>query len=87
MAGKGSAEKRQRQNETRRERNRRAKSQVRTATRKFRESITANDKAIAEKDLAQVLKLIDTYAGKGLYHKNTASRKKSRLTAQLNSLS
>ncbi|MCF7943197.1 MAG: 30S ribosomal protein S20 [Spirochaetia bacterium] len=87
MAGKGSAEKRQRQSETRRERNRRAKSQVRTATRKFRESITANDKDVAEKDLAQVLKLIDTYAGKGLYHKNTAARKKSRLTAQLNSLS
>jgi small subunit ribosomal protein S20 len=55
--------------------------------RKFRESITANDRDVAEKDLAQVLKLIDTYAGKGLYHKNTAARKKSRLTAQLNSLS
>ncbi len=83
MAGKGSAEKRQRQNEAHRERNRRAKSQVRTAVRKFREAVAANEKETAEQSLAQVLKLIDTYAGKGLYHKNTASRKKSRLTAQL----
>lgn len=87
MAGKGSAQKRQRQNEARRIRNKNAKSQVRTAARKFREAVAGNDKDAAQDNLKAVVKLIDTYAGKGLYHKNTAARKKSRFSAMLNKMS
>jgi len=86
VAGKGSAGKRQRQNETNRTRNKRAKSQVRTAIRTFKETVEANDKEKAAQDLGTVVKLIDTYTGKGLYHKNTTARKKSRLSAMLNGM-
>ena len=86
MAGKGSAGKRQRQNETRRIRNKRAKSQVRTAVRKFKETVETKNKEQAAQDLGAVIKLIDTYTGKGLYHKNTTARKKSRLSAMLNGM-
>ncbi|MCK5156042.1 MAG: 30S ribosomal protein S20 [Spirochaetales bacterium] len=86
VAVKGSAEKRQRQNEVRRIRNKRAKSQVRTAIRKFKETVETKDKELAAQDLGKVIKLIDTSAGKGLYHRNTAARKKSRLSAMLNGM-
>jgi len=83
---KGSAAKRQRQNETHRMRNRMAKSAVRTQTKKFSEAIKAKDKAAAEKELQSVIKMMDTAAGKKVYHKNTVARKKSRLSKMLNSL-
>jgi len=86
VAGKGSAAKRQRQNEKRRVRNRNAKSQVRTATRKFREAVESQNRDDAAESLKKVVKLIDTYTGKGLYHRNSAARKKSRLSAQLNKM-
>jgi len=38
-----------------------------------------HDKATAEAAYTRFVKLIDTAAGKGIYHKNTAARKKSRL--------
>lgn len=87
MAGNGSAQKRQRQNEDRRIRNRNAKSQVRTAARKFKEAVAAENKEAASEDLKVVIKLIDSYTGKGLYPKNTAARKKSRFSAMLNKMS
>lgn len=86
MAGKGSAEKRQKQNAAQREINRRAKSSVRTATKRFKTAVGEKDVEKASAELKQVIKLIDTYAGKGLYHKNTAARKKSRLSAMFNNL-
>lgn len=86
MAGKGSAEKRQKQNAAQREINRRAKSSVRTATKRFKAAVGEKDVEKASAELRQVIKLIDTYAGKGLYHKNTAARKKSRLSAMFNNL-
>ena len=61
-----------------------AKSTVRTATKKFKEAVAVKDTEVASVQLKAVLKLIDTYAGKGLYPKNTAARKKSRLCAMLN---
>ncbi len=86
MANNKSAEKRNRQNAARREQNRRAKSTIRTATKKFKLAVEQKDAETASTELRQVVKLIDTYAGKGLYHKATAARKKSRLAAQLNGL-
>jgi small subunit ribosomal protein S20 len=87
VANKISAAKRQRQNAARRLRNRTAKSTVRTATRRFKTAVEQQDTETAAVELKQVIKLIDSYANKGLFHKNTAARKKSRLTAMLNKLS
>ena len=78
MANK-SAEKRERQEAQRRLRNHAAKSTVRTAIKKFDAAVIAGDKAEAEKAMALSCKLLDTVAGKGIIHKNTAARKKSRL--------
>ncbi|MCF7934158.1 MAG: 30S ribosomal protein S20 [Spirochaetia bacterium] len=79
--------KRQKQSIARREQNRRAKSTVKTAIKRFKSAVEEKEAEKAATELNQVVKLIDTYAGKGLYHKNTAARKKSRLTALYNKLS
>ena len=78
-----SVEKRDRQNAKRRLRNRAAKSKVRTAVKKFEAQVAAGDKASAEVAMAEAAKLLDSVAGKGIIHKNTASRKKSRMAKAL----
>ena len=86
MPGKSSAMKRHRQNITHRMRNRIAKSTILSSKKKFLASVSAGDADTAGEDLKRVVKLIDTAASKGLYHKNTAARKKSRLYKKLNQL-
>ena len=86
MPGKGSAAKRQRQNETTRFRNRAVRSQIHTEKRKFLESVETKKSDDAQKHFAEIIKLIDSAANKGVYHRNTADRKKSRLHKMLNSL-
>jgi small subunit ribosomal protein S20 len=83
---KGSAEKRQRQSEARRLRNRRVRSEVRTEVRKFLEIVESGSKEKAGGAYLSCQKLIDSAARKGVYHMNTAARKKSRLGAKLNAL-
>ena len=83
---KGSAEKRQRQSEVRRQRNRRVRSEVRTIVRKFVEAVASKNKENAAQLYISCQKLIDTAARKGVYHMNTAARKKSRLCARLAAL-
>ena len=75
-----SVEKRDRQNAKRRLRNRAAKSTYRTAVKKFEAEIAAGDKAKAEAAMAEAA---NSVAGKGIIHKNTASRKKSRMAKAL----
>jgi small subunit ribosomal protein S20 len=67
-------------------RNRAMRSRVRSGIRGFLEAVDSNNKADAESRLQSVTKLIDTAAGKGVYHKNTAARTKSRLRKKLNAL-
>ena len=74
-----SAEKRERQNAKRRMHNRMAKSTVRTAIKKFNAAVAAGDKAKAQEAVALGFKLLDTAAGNVVLHRNTASRKKSRM--------
>lgn len=74
-----SAEKRERQNAKRRMHNRQIKSTVRTAIKKFDAAVVAGDKAKASEAMALSFKLLDSAASKGVLHRNTASRKKSRL--------
>ncbi len=85
MANK-SAEKRERQEAKRRLRNRMAKSTMRTAIKKFDSAVAAGDKEAAGKAFAESSKLLDSVAGKGIIHRNTAARKKSRLAHAYNKM-
>lgn len=82
----GSAAKRHRQSEKRRVRNRSVRSQVRTGTRKFLEAFQANEKENAQQRYLELTKLIDSAASKGIFPRNSAARKKSRLHKKLNAI-
>jgi small subunit ribosomal protein S20 len=73
------AAKRHRQSLTRRLRNKTIKSSVRTSIKAFEVAVKKHDQEAAEVSYKKFVKLIDTAAGKGVYHKNAAARKKSRL--------
>jgi len=84
MAHSVSALKRVRQNEKRRLRNKSVTSSVRTAIKKFRSMCTDGRLDEARGAYAGVAKKIDQAAAKGVIHKNSASRYKSRLALLLN---
>jgi len=84
MANHFSALKRARQTEKRTEANRMNKSRLRSALRSFRTSLTAGNKEDAQKSFASTVSVLDKAVQKGVLHKNTASRYKSRLAARLN---
>ena len=83
MANHFSALKRARQTEKRTTRNRANTSRLRTALRQLRESLGKSDKAAAEQVFRQTVSALDKAVQKGVVHKNTASRYKSRLSARL----
>jgi small subunit ribosomal protein S20 len=78
-AKSSSAEKRHKQSEVRRLRNKAAKSSVRTSAKKYVAAVHAKDAAESEARLRQLVKELDTAAGKGILTKNAAARKKSRM--------
>ncbi len=86
MANIKSAKKRILVNRTKAERNKAIKSGVKTATKKVTAAIAANDKAAAAAALVAATATIDKAASKGVYHKNTASRKVSRLAQAVNKM-
>ena len=75
--------KRERQDRKRRERNISNLSRLRTVIKKVLQSTTKKD---AEKVYGNAVSVIDKASLKGLIHKNTAARRKSRITRHLNSL-
>jgi small subunit ribosomal protein S20 len=83
MANIQSQKKRNRQNETARTRNKSLRSELNTRTRSAVEAAEAGkaDEAYAALKAAQ--KRIDMAASKGLLHKRTAARRKSRLAKQV----
>ena len=81
------ASKRLRQSEKRRMRNRMNKSTILTARKRFSAAVKENDQEKAGTELKNLVKLLDTAAGKSLFHKKTVARKKSRLYKALNSIS
>lgn len=87
MANHASALKRLRQNVKRRARNRYWKSSMRTAIKAVRSAVEENDNPTAQTQLKEAISLIAHVAGKGVIHKKTASRKISRLTKLVNTLS
>ncbi|MEQ1645171.1 MAG: 30S ribosomal protein S20 [Pyrinomonadaceae bacterium] len=86
MANHKSAEKRVRQNAKRNEINRSNRSKLRTSIKKLRTSVAASDKTGSLELLNPTVSLIDKAVNKGIIHKNTAARYKSRLTKHVNDL-
>ena len=78
-----SALKANRQNIKRREHNRQLRSRLRTALKAIRASLDAKDVGGAKKALSATVSLVDKMATKGIIHRNTAGRYKSRLAARL----
>lgn len=86
MANIKSAKKRILVNETKAARNKAIRSRVKTSIKKVEAAITAGDKAAAQASLISAITDIDKAATKGVYHKNNASRKVSRITKAVNAM-
>lgn len=80
MANHKSAQKRVRQNAKRNEINRSNRSKLRTQIKKLRSAVAASDKKLSGELLNPTVSTIDKAVNKGIIHKNTAARYKSRLT-------
>jgi small subunit ribosomal protein S20 len=78
-----SALKANRQNIKRREHNRALRAKLRTGLKRIRKSLDAKDVSGAKTALTSLQSLVDKMATKGIIHKNTASRYKSRLAARI----
>ncbi len=78
-----SALKAHRQNVKRREQNRQQRSELRTALKKIRSAIDAKDLDGARKALSATVSIVDKMAKKGIIHRNTAARYKSRIASRL----
>lgn len=78
--------KRLRQAEKRRLRNKSIKSEVKTFIKKFEAALKSGDLIAAEKAFRMAQKKIDTAKSKGVFHKNTAARKISKLAKKLSDL-
>ena len=86
MANIKSAKKRVLIAEKNRIRNVAFKSSIKTAMKKVLELAASEDKEALKSALSQAYKLCDKAVSKGILHKNTAARKKSRLTIAVNKL-
>ena len=84
MANIKSAKKRVLVIETKTMRNKMIKSKVKTLVKNVESAITAGDKAAAEAALKVATSEISKAASKGIFHKNTAARKVSRLSLAVN---
>jgi len=82
---KDSAEKRHRKSVERRLRNKSAKSAVKTSVKKFIALAQKKDPE-TESALKEMIKKIDSAAGKGIIPRNTAARKKSRMQRFYNTM-
>ena len=78
-----SALKANRQNVKRNEQNRQMRSRLRTALKAIRASLDAKDVDGAKKALSATVSIVDKMATKGIIHRNTAGRYKSRLSSRL----
>ncbi|MCH7510197.1 MAG: 30S ribosomal protein S20 [Proteobacteria bacterium] len=83
MANIKSAQKRARQNITRRAHNMSQRSSLRTAIKKVVVAIAAGDKEVASAAYKAATPKIDSMADKGIIHKNKAARHKSRLNQHI----
>ncbi len=86
MANIKSAKKRILVNETKAARNKAIRSKVKTCIKKVEAAVAAGDKAAAQAALTVAITEIEKAATKGVYHKNNAARKVSRVTKAVNSI-
>jgi len=86
LATHPSAEKRDRQNKKHKIRNSAVKSKTKTEIKKVLAAVEELDRESSEKALKNAITVIKKAASKGVYHKNNASRKVSRLTKKVNAL-
>ena len=86
MANSPQSKKRARQNETRFAINKARRSRIRTHLRKVEEAIASGDKKAAGDALQAAQPELMRGVSKGVFHKNTAARKMSRLSARVKAL-
>lgn len=86
MANIKSAKKRILVNQTKAARNKAIRSKVKTSIKKVDAAIAAKDKEAALAALTAATAEIDKACTKGVYHKNTAARKVSRLAVAINKM-
>jgi small subunit ribosomal protein S20 len=86
MAHSLSAKKRIRQNQKQRARNRWRKTRIKDSVKAFHQAVHDGDVARAEQALSEASRTLDKIASTSTIHKNTASRKKSRLAQRLNAM-
>lgn len=86
MAHSLSAKKRIRQNEKRQARNRARIGALKKKVRRVADALLHSELEKAQTELLVASRQLDVEAGKGLIHRNTAARKKSRLALRVNAL-
>ena len=86
MANIKSAKKRVLTSQVRADRNKAVKSAVKTYIKKVDTAVANGDKAAAQAALPEAIGAVSKAASKGIYHKNTAARKVSRLTKAVNAM-
>ena len=86
MANTPQSKKRARQNERKLEVNKARRSRIRTFLKKVEEAITSGDKSAANTALKSAQPELMRGVTKGVYKKNTAARKMSRLSSRFKSL-
>ncbi|MCC5962503.1 MAG: 30S ribosomal protein S20 [Rhodobacteraceae bacterium] len=86
MANTPQSKKRARQIERRTAVNKARRSRIRTFLRKVEEAITSGDQAAARTAFLAAQPELDRGVTKGVLHKNTVARKKSRLSARIKAM-
>ena len=86
MANIKSAKKRILVIETKTLRNKIIKSKIKTLTKKVDAAVAAGDKTLAQTNLTTAITAIDKADAKGIFHKNNAARKVSRLQRAVNTM-
>ena len=86
MANIKSAKKRVLVNAKKAARNKAVKSRTKTFVKKLETAIEGGDKAVAEEALKNAISELSKATTKGVYHKNTTSRKIGRLTKAVNAM-
>ena len=86
MANIKSAKKRVITSQVRADRNKAIKSKVKTYIKKVEAAVAAKDKAAAEAAYKDASSVIESACSKGVYHKNNAARKVSRLAKLVNGI-
>ena len=86
MANIKSAKKRILVTEIKAARNKAIRSEVKTSIKKVEAAVVAGDRTAAEAELKNATSVIEAASSKGVYHKNNAARKVSRLAKLVNGI-